>query len=273
MPPPQPFIDLTWKDAEALDRGRTVAILPTGAVEAHGPHLPLGTDGVIARAMAEEGGRRLAAAGVKTVLLPALHYTAAPFAAGFPGTLSVRPETVTALVVDLAAALRGSGFRGLAIANAHLDPAHLGSLEEAVRQIEAGGDSSSEKLAVAFPNLARRRWAGRLTEEFLSGACHAGRYEGSIVLAARPELVRNEIRGRLPANPASLSTAIREGKGTFEEAGGPRAYFGAPAEATAEEGRETIRALGQILEESVLEALYAGPPCSAGDSGGAAGKT
>jgi creatinine amidohydrolase len=59
----------------------------------------------------------------------------------------------------------------------------------------------------------------------------------------------------LPPNPASLSRAIREGKMEFEEAGGPRAYFGYPAQATAEEGRATIEVLGAILDEAVQAEL------------------
>jgi creatinine amidohydrolase len=140
--------------------------------------------------------------------------------------------------------------RALAIANAHLDPAHLASLHAAVEALRAG-----TALTVAFPDLTRRPWALRLGEEFKCGACHAGRYESSIVMAARPELVREEERAALPPNPASLSEAIRAGRRTFAEAGGPQAYFGAPGEATAEEGRATIAALGEILAEAVLEAL------------------
>ncbi|MGQ0723170.1 MAG: creatininase family protein, partial [Candidatus Eiseniibacteriota bacterium] len=84
--------------------------------------------------------------------------------------------------------------------------------------------------------------------------CHAGRFETSIVLAESPELVR-ESRASLVPNPSSLSGAIRSGRRTFEEAGGPRAYFGDPAAATPEEGRERIATLGAILEEAVLDAL------------------
>jgi hypothetical protein len=72
------------------------------------------------------------------------------------------------------------------------------------------------------------------------------------VLAERPELVKHDLARSLPDNPASLSVAIRAGKTTFEEAGGPRAYFGAPARATADEGRATVRTLGAILAEAVL---------------------
>ena len=160
------------------------------------------------------------------------------------------PATVTALVCDLGGELARHGFAALAIANAHLDPTHLAALAEAVARLDAGG-----RLAVACPDLTNRALAERLTDEFRTGACHAGRYESSIVLSERPELVREAIRAALAPNPASLSTAIRAGNATFEAAGGPRAYFGWPADATAEEGRATLMTLGAILAESVSSAL------------------
>jgi len=203
--------------------------------------------------MARTGAARLTARGLRVVVLPPLTYTAAAFAQGFAGTLSVRPETVTATVIDIAGSLTRHGFGVLAIPNAHLDPAHLASLEAALSAIRR-----DIGLPVAFPSLAAKPWALRLSDEFRSGACHAGQFETSIVLAERPELVRDATRTALPPNPASLSRAIRDGKRSFEEAGGARAYFGSPAQATAEEGRATIEVLGQILDEAVQAELGAG---------------
>ncbi|HVS01792.1 MAG TPA: creatininase family protein [Thermoanaerobaculia bacterium] len=247
MAAPLRLAELPWTEVDALDRDRTVCILPLGAVEAHGPHLPLSTDSVIAEAMAEEGGRLLAGHDRIPLLLPTLPYVAAPFAAGFAGTVSVRPETVGSLVEEIAAALAEHGFAILALANAHLDPVHLAALHRASHRITEGG-----RVLVAFPDLTRKPWAGRLGEEFASGACHAGRFEGSVVLARRPEWVREEARRELPLNPRSLSQAIRQGVTTFEQAGGPQAYFGDPAAASAEEGRQTVAALAAILAEAVL---------------------
>lgn len=237
----------TWKEVAALGDLRVAAILPIGAVEAHGPHLPLATDIVISEAMAASAARRLEERGFAPLVLPCVDYTAAPFAAGFPGTISVRPQTVAALVVDIGESLAAQEVEVLAIANSHLDPAHLESLHAAVGVLR-----ERSSIPVTFPDLTRKPWSSRLTEEFRSGACHAGRFEGSIVLAARPELVRDEIRLELPGNPVSIGHAIRDGKKTFEEAGGPEAYFGDPAAATAAEGRETLEILGAILEEAVL---------------------
>lgn len=245
---PRKWTDLTWEDVRDLDRPRAVALLPVGAIEAHGPHLPLATDVILAEAMADSAALQLEARGRAAVVLPALPYAAAPFGAGFPGTISVTAESVKRLLLDVARELTRQGFAALGIANAHFDPAHRDTLA-AVRTAA----EEEELLPMICPDLTRKPWALRLGKEFQTGACHAGRYEGSMVLAARPDLVREAARRALEPNPSSLSRAIRTGARTFEEAGGPRAYFGWPADATAEEGARTIETLGAILAEAVLE--------------------
>jgi creatinine amidohydrolase len=241
---------LTWEEVRDLDRARTLVVLPVGAIEAHGPHLPLDTDVVIATAMARAGAQKIAERGDSVLILPPLAYSAAGFGAEFHGTLSVSGVTVTALIVDLARSLTRQGFRLLAIANAHLDPEHLTALSEAVRLGRA-----ERLLPIIFPDLTSKPWGTRLGEEFRSGACHAGQFETSIVMSAQPAAVREAQRQSLIPNPQSLSQAIRAGKRTFAEAGGPRAYFGAPAAASAAEGARLIDALATILEEAVRAAI------------------
>jgi creatinine amidohydrolase len=248
--PPLRLLEMTWPEVDSLDRHRAVCILPVGAVEAHGPHLPLGTDGIIAEAMAEAGAKRLRAHDLLPVVLPTLSLTPAPFAAAFAGTLSAPADALVAQVTAIGRALGHHGFQVLAIANAHLDPANLRALHDATSALLA-----ERAILTVLPDVTRKPWALRLGDEFRSGACHAGRYEGSIVLARRPDLVRDDVRHGLAANPASLSTAIREGKASFAEAGGPRAYFGDPAAANAAEGHATIATLGDIFAEAVLAAL------------------
>ena len=250
----------TWTELSELGLGpprpppphgsRLVAILPLGAIEAHGPHLPLVTDVIIAAAAAKAALPGLRRLGLHPMLLPSLAYTAAPFAAGFPGTISLRPATVTALLADVVASLERQGVGALVVVNAHLDPAHLGAIAEVVGR--------GTPMPVIHPDLSERRWASRLTDEFRSGACHAGRYETSVVMAAAPELVRDDARRELAANPASLSRAIRRGAATFEDAGVSDAYCGDPAAATAREGEETVAALAAIVVEAVAERLGPG---------------
>src|SRR5207244_12308244 len=75
--------NMTWEEARALAGGRAVAILPVGAIEAHGPHLPLATDVIIAEAMARAGAERLLARGVAALVLPAPAYTTGGVGAGW----------------------------------------------------------------------------------------------------------------------------------------------------------------------------------------------
>jgi len=239
--------EMTFVDVQDLGT-EAVAIIPVGAIEAHGPHLPLQTDVVIARAMAAAGALALEQRGVSPVVIaPTLQLTSAGFAAAFPGTLSLKAETSVKVLVDSMVSLKRSGFSRILLANSHLDPSHTASLHEAVR---IGRETHG--LPVSFPDITRKPWALRLTEEFKSGACHAGQFETSIVLATRPEMVRESIREGLDPNPASLSKAIREGKTTFAEAGGEHAYFGFPQAASAEEGRETLAVLGAILADALI---------------------
>jgi creatinine amidohydrolase len=238
---------LTWEEVGGIDRERAVAILPLGAIEAHGPHLPLATDVIIAEAMARTGAERLSTRGMDVLLLPTLAYAPAPFAADFPGTLSFQPEAIGTLIQGVAESLGRHDFDLLALANAHLDPTHLGAIRAGVQAAH-----QATHVRLVFPDVTQRPWASRLTAEFKSGACHAGRYETSIIMALQPDLVQEDVRQRLPPNARSLSAAIEAGQRSFVEAGGPRAYFGYPGEATAKEGRSTVAALGAILEEAVM---------------------
>jgi creatinine amidohydrolase len=213
-----------------------VAFLPVGSTEAHGPHLPLDTDVLLAQEAARRAAGRVAG---PAVVLPALPYGVTDFAGEFPGSLGIRPETLEVLARDLveAALLR---YRAVVVVNLHFDPAHVDALKRALDGLPR----------VAFPDLRRRRFAERLGAEFISGACHAGSFETSLVLAHDASRVRPE---RPPANPVSLSDAIGQGRRTFAEAGMPRAYCGEPAAASAEEGDRLYDTIASILVEAIRE--------------------
>ena len=90
-------------------------------------------------------------------------------------------------------------------------------------------------------------------EEFKRGACHAGSYETSLVLAERPELVR-DARAALPPRAIDLAAAMRAGVATFVEAGADQAYFGDPAAATVEEGEWSYARLVDMVVTVIREA-------------------
>ena len=99
-------------------------------------------------------------------------------------------------------------------------------------------------------DLTRRRAAERLTDEFRSGAAHAGRYETSIVRATRPELVDTERMSALPERPVNMPAAIAAGKTDFLAMGMDEAYCGAPAEAVLC-GRGRLRPINLTMREAI----------------------
>lgn len=246
MDEPLDFADLSTPGAARAREADAVLVWPIGAVEAHGPHLPLGTDILLGAEMARRAILRLRADGTPAYRLPSLPYSVAGYAASFAGTIGLTPATAAATVADVLVSLAQGGFRRLSLATAHLDPGHLGALHEAVARAKAEAG-----VEVAFPDITRRRLAERLGEEFGSGACHAGRFESSMVLAIAPGLVDEVRRRGLPPLPVSLSEGIRAGKRTFEELGGLDAYFGDPAAATAAEGEHLLDELATILVEAI----------------------
>ena len=249
--------ELTFAEAAALKTAQPIVLVPIGSTEAHGPHLPLATDAILSEELALRAAAALEAAGFSTVIAPTLSYAITNYAAEFAGTISLSSTAATALVEEVAASLIEQGFRRVCLVNSHLEPAHVASLKEACARVQA-----RTGLGVVFPDQLEKRWARTLTEEFKRGACHAGRYETSLMLAARPELVRDDIRQTLMVKPIDLARAMREGKRTFGEAGAPDAYFGDPAAASVEEGNDIYARLVTMIVETVREATGAAPPAS-----------
>jgi creatinine amidohydrolase len=172
------------------------------------------------------------------------------FSTDFAGTVSIKKETATALLRDICVSLYAQGARLIVIANSHLEPEHIESINAAIGEVQR-----ESGRVVAFPDKRRRRWAERLTEEFRRGDCHAGSYETSLVMAARPDLVRERVRSKLEPVRISIADKIREGARSFTEAGGSQAYFGDPRAASREEGESTYEALSDMIVTAVVEEL------------------
>jgi len=233
----------------ALSAGKraVVALVPVGSTEPHGPHLGLGTDVVISAAACVRATELFERKGpLVGVIAPAISYGVTECAAGFPGAVSVPAAVLTAYVAAVCDGLVAQGIRHVCLVNNHLEPAH----DAAIR---AAAEGRAGKVSVACP--LTKKWARTLSEEFKSGACHAGQYETSIVMAAAPELVDEAARQGLPPVPISLSKQLAAGVSTFAAMGLDRAYAGDPRAATVEEGERLIQRLAEMVVGEVREAL------------------
>lgn len=254
-PPPWRLGELPFPVAAAARAAAAVILVPVGATEAHGPHLPLCTDVFLSEELAARVQRALWQRGTLGLIAPALSYAVTEFGAPFAGTVSLDAESARALYGAVFAGLLRSGFARLCIVNSHLEAAHVQALRGAVDAVHA-----RTGVRVAFPDQTERRWARTLSDEYKRGDCHAGSYETSLLLAARPELVRTEAQRGLPRNDSGFLGAVRAGAATFPAAGGPQAYFGDPAGATAAEGEDLYARLVQMVLVTLEETL--GVPAS-----------
>jgi len=244
---------MTYVEVEALLAGpeRKIALLPTGSTEAHGPHLPLATDSIIAEEMARQAAERLAERGYVAVRLPTLDYAVTDWAASFAGSAGISKAGARTILLDLARRCGELGFDAVVLINAHLEPDNIATLRAVIREHAESGAPG----LLLFPDTTRRRNAERLTAEFRSGSCHAGQYETSLVLAVDPSLVRMELANALPAHHVPLHEHIARGATSFADCGLDQAYCGDPAGASAEEGRATYAALAAIVVDAVVEAF------------------
>lgn len=241
----------TWEGFEEAVSGdpSPVVFLVLGAIEAHGPHLPLETDTVIGEHLAKVSAKRLEdETGVQGVFAPSFEWTASVCAEEFAGTVSVDPTVEEAALRAILEGLVASGCRRVCLLTLHFDPVHLSAVRGALQGL---GETVRDR--VVFVDFTKRAFAKRVGGEFERGDCHGGAFETSLMLHAAPGSV-GEGFASLEENWVGLVEGIQEGKRSFRALGMPQAYCGAPAQASAKEGKALFDVLSEIVVEGIQDA-------------------
>jgi creatinine amidohydrolase len=226
----------SWTDARDADT--SLAILPVGSTEQHGPHAPLGVDFVSAEAIAGRAAERYESEhGGEVVVAPTVPVGVAEEHRAFDGTLWVTEDSFRAYVGDVLRSLAGSGFDRVVVVNGH--GGNTGALAEICMRVTRDG----ECYAVPFT------WFDIVDSELPLG--HGGPVETSMMLAIAPDLVREE---RYPeaAEGAGDAFGVRVA-GTnvafdfdeFSESGNLQD----PTPASAEEGERLLAASASAVVE------------------------
>jgi len=255
--------ECTYRDAARLARdGRTVIVLALGAIEQHGPHLPLLVDWLGAEELARRITPHLERAGYRVVLAPAIPYGASPLAARWPGTVSLSRRVLRGLIVEIVGNLARHGFRRFVLANYQADPEHLRAMDEARKvldrrrprvQVLFGGFSPGATSPSAMLNsrVLRLLRSPRPDLEW-----HSGELETALVLARRPDLVRRAAARRLRPLWVDFRGALRRGARRFEDiAPGGLGYFGWPAAARATTATRAMKVRATLIARELVGAL------------------
>ena len=206
----------------------TSAVLPVGATEFHGDHLPFGTDTIAATAIAERLADELEAA----LVLPPLAYGMSLHMLNWPWSLSLRPDTLTRVIVDIAESLLAHGITRLLVISAH--DGNPPCSENAARELN---DRHGMVVAIfgGWQGLAQRL----LADSWNIDQDHGGQSEMSMTLYAAPHLARQDLAFDLPQQQFDYPVEVR---GPFSNVV-PHGFSGTPTKGTAAEGAAIIEAL------------------------------
>lgn len=253
--------DLNTREIAALDRSKTVVILPGGMLEEHGPYLPAYTDGVLSARLTAELAAGIAKQRPKWTVL-----VFPPISAGasgsneigkqysFPGTYALRPSTLRATFSDLADELGEQGFRWVMIVHVHGSPLHIGALDDAADYFHDTYKGTMVNLWGLMPVLGG--WGGAMSDMSAADkkadglSLHGGVDEHSLMLYLRPELVAKDFKSAKAVSGANYDEAFA----TARKAGWP-GYLGAPQIATVALGKKIWTAFAAATVKTTVEIL------------------
>jgi creatinine amidohydrolase len=237
---------ITWPELRReIEAGRDTIVLPLGAVEQHGAHLPFGTDSIFGDELGRAVADRLDAFFAPTIKVGVSRHHLA-----FPGTMSVEEETFAAVVGDVVRGWAPHGFKRIVLL-----PTHGGNFQPLASALERLGEVEGVNvIGITDLSLLVEATLGLGQELGVSGAeggLHGGEWETSMLLALRPELVRMDqaAPGYTGDITAGLQRFFEEGVHALTETG----VIGDPTRASAERGERYIERLVELTVQYVQE--------------------
>ena len=199
----QSWSNLTTDDLNRRDMRRAIAVLPVAAIEQHGPHLPLGTDAIIADGMVA-ACLPLLPADMRATFLPTLRIGKSAEHTHFPGTIDHDWQTATTSLIRIGESLAEAGFRRLILVSSHggnTPVMETAALE--LRRTLAMFVATGSWMRFGYPEAI-------LPEREIAHGIHGGAVETALMLHFRPDLVRTEAVDEFPSLQAELERGMRK---------------------------------------------------------------
>lgn len=250
--------EMKWEEVRDHLQKDDVMIIPVGSTEQHGTHLPLGTDSMVAIALAEDAAKEAGA-----LVAPPIWFGWSPHHMAYPGTITIRPETLIELTMDVCHSLIYHGFHRLIILNGHR-VANMAPLTIAATRLR---ERTGAYVAVADPFFIGDRIGREVRESEPGGLGHADELETAHLLYFAGELAdMSKARKRIgalgrfcyfhlhdpliEADSVFLSSTAEE----FKKKTAPTGVSGDPTPATKEKGERYHRAVVENLVALIEEA-------------------
>lgn len=232
------FEEMNWKEIEGADKN-AILFLTVGPMEEHGPHLPVGTDFLIAKHVENEVAKALEKEGMKTISLPPLPLGCCRMASDFPGSISVNWKVIRDAIYSILNSVSKMGFKYIIICNFHMDPCHVKAIHSAIGKVKKG-------MTVCEP-FSAYHYNGNLWPPVEEGEVHADMKETSLALALFPHLVKEW--KKLPPVKIKMDGPDALFK-TMREMGAEQGYVGSPSMANEEYGKKFMEKLVGICTDT-----------------------
>ncbi|MEM2195402.1 MAG: creatininase family protein [Candidatus Methanomethylicia archaeon] len=190
--------EMTWLEIQERLKRTDIVLVPVGSIEQHGLHLPLDTDILYAFEVAKRAAEAVAN-DVACVVAPPICFGYSEHHIDFPGTISLRPETLLSLVFDVCRSLIHHGFKKIVIVNGH--GGNIPILNIVARRVK--DELKGLVIVFSYWSLATEA-VKKIRESEPGGIAHACEFETSLALTLRPELINKDmIRREIPKSRLS----------------------------------------------------------------------
>ena len=232
--------ELSTKEAAQASKEGTVVIFPVGSVEEHGDHLPLCTDSIQPEYIAQEVAKKTGC-----LIAPPFRYGICNATRNFPGTITIKFDTLYNIAHDILSELIRNGFYRIIILSGHAGNSHMVALRLAAQDVVIENEEARAEDKVRIMVLSDFDFAEELTPEYADeNDGHAGTLETSRMMAIKPDLVNANGKASVWQMPR------------FEVVAHPELYFpsgvnGDPTAASAEKGQKINKYIVEQMEKLV----------------------
>jgi len=262
--------DMTYMEIEDLIRQEAVVLLPIAVIEEHGPHLPLGTDTYLTYSMFKYIQAELDNLNVKSVIVPPFYWGINVATSGFPGSFSVKVDTMKAVLKDTIECLHNWGFKNVYLLNFHGDFLHCKTIVETVKEIYEVNpeDKKVYNIIAEFfqkilglegnePYILVQRDEdndSHKSDPYLD--IHAGGFETSCMLLDFKELVNEELARKLESSKTTFELLRKWQKGGAEgREVTPLGYCGNPSNIDLEDANNFMNEIAKMSTELIINSI------------------